>query len=131
MALVATNGGVNITGAFAGRLDFVGSPTNDLISTPGDDDFDEDNHRDDSYDVFVARYDTAGGLQSAVKFGGNGDDWGNAIAQPVASTNVPIGGIFRNTASFNLTNPGASPKVKSAGLQDAFFLSLNLVDDLT
>jgi hypothetical protein len=68
---------------------------------------------------------------SAVKFGGNGDDWGTAIAQPIVNSNAPIGGIFRNTASFNLSTPGASPKQRSAGLQDAFFFTLNLVDDLS
>lgn len=126
---LADDGSVLVSGSFAGRIEFYGARSAAALrSVAGDDDFDDDSNRDDSYDAFVVRYSPRGGFVSAVKVGGNGDDWGNALGFNASSGQLAFAGIFRNTANFGLD--GGSPRVRSNGLQDAFLLGLELDADL-
>jgi hypothetical protein len=128
--LRADGTGVIFSGSFAGRLELYGAKSSAVLnSVEGDDDFEDDGDRDSSFDAFIARYSINGGFVAAQKVGGNGDDWGNAIPiGPPATGTIGFAGIFRNTASFALD--GAGRNVKSAGLQDAFYMTLFVSTDL-
>ena len=80
---VDTTGGVYITGAFRGTAVF---GTASLVSSGAD-------------DIFVAKYDTAGALVWAKRYGGTGADFGAAIAVDSVGNSYVTGG-FKSTATF-------------------------------
>jgi hypothetical protein len=99
---VATDaaGNVYVTGNFSGTADFDPGPATCNLTSAG------------GYDVFVAKYSSAGALLWARRLGGVGDDYGKGIA--VASDgSVCTTGYFGGTAdfdpgpgTFNLTGGG-------------------------
>jgi hypothetical protein len=91
-------GDVLLTGAFAGSLSY-GGPS--LTSAGG-------------YDASLVKLaGTTGAHVWSKRFGGTGDDYGNAVAVGATGT-IALAGYFRNSASFG------GPALTSAGGQDAF-----------
>lgn len=64
-------------------------------------------------DIFVAMYDSDGGIQWVKRAGGTAEDYGNAIAVDIVG-NCYISGYFRETALFDTISRS------SAGVQDIF-----------
>jgi gliding motility-associated-like protein len=89
---VDLSGNVYLTGYFSGTINF-GSTV--LSSTGG------------SYDMFLAKYNSAGVLQWAVKAGGSGYDVGKGIAID-ASGNIYVVGGYTGTPTFGTLTAPAS-----------------------
>jgi Secretion system C-terminal sorting domain len=104
--IVADNSGnTYITGSFNGTLNFNGSATT-LVSS--------------GQDIYLAKYNSTGVLQWAVKGGGVGTDWGQAVALDNAQTGVYITGGFNGTGTF-----GALNLIASGGNNDVFVCRYN------
>ncbi len=100
------NGHVYMTGLFSMTVDFnpVGSGA-DTIASAG------------TYDIFIAKYDTAGNYIWAKGIGGTGTDFGRDIAVDSAG-NAYITGYFAGTADFD---PGAGmDTITATGIYDVF-----------
>ena len=110
---IAVDGAGNVyaTGYFSGTIDFdPGVGVANLVS------------RNNSPDVFVAKFDTTGAYVWAKKIGGSSTDRGNSIAVD-ATGNVHIVGYFSNIATLD---PNIEePSIRSAGSRDIFVLKLD------
>ncbi len=96
-------GNVLLTGSFQGTVDFGGGP---ITSEP-------------TSDIFVAKFDPAGGHLWSQGFGGNFVDRGSGIAVDAAG-DVHVTGQFWNTVDF-----GGGP-ITSAGVIDMFIAKFEL-----
>ncbi len=107
---VGQSDNVFLTGQFRGTSHFDGTTNSNAfqLTTTGPD--------QNQYDVFVAKYSTAGVPQWAKNFGGANGDAGNAIV--TTGGNVVASGYFQDTASFN------GQTLTSAGSLDGFIASL-------
>ncbi len=107
---IDTHGNICITGVFYATVDFdPGAGSVSLTSSGG-------------WDVFAAKYTSAGNLIWARKMGGTASDIGYAIATDTID-NVIVSGWFGGTADFN---PGAATNnLTSAGGDDAFVCKLD------
>lgn len=96
-----------ITGRFSGCADFgLGEPgAAELVSAGGS-------------DVFIARYDAAGGLEWARRAGGNGADEGLGIAA-VEGVGALVTGRFAGLSVFG-PGEGKETSLRSAGADDIF-----------
>jgi hypothetical protein len=96
------SGNVYITGAYQGMATF----STTTKTSAG------------SYDIFVAKYNSAGTVQWVQSAGGTGSDFGFALALD-ASGNVYITGYYAGTATFGTTSK------TSAGSSDIFVAKYN------
>jgi len=106
---VDATGNIYVTGSFKGTSDFdPGAGTTNLTA--------------DSTDIFVAKFNSAGGLIWARAMGGAAEDIAYSLAVDAAG-NVITTGLFRGTSDFN---PGAGTStLTSAGGLDAFISKLD------
>ncbi|NEN25761.1 T9SS type A sorting domain-containing protein [Cryomorpha ignava] len=114
-----SEGNMIIYGSFKGNLDFDPSANNNELNPLG------------TPDLFVAKYDQAGGLLWAFNLGrislNNGMDADGVTID--SNNNICIAGSFSNTVNFN---PLGSPIQKvSAGGKDAFLAKYNSDGQLT
>ncbi len=95
----------------AGNVTMIGSFDKSVSFGEGDD------HRSKGEaDIFIARFDTDGGLKWAHTYGGDREDVGWGIAADAAGNTV-MTGWFQNTVDWGKTT---IPVAKSAGNKDAF-----------
>jgi hypothetical protein len=123
---VSPDGTVILGGAFAGRISFEsGNPDAEFVSVDGDDDdFEEGANRDNSYDGFATRYNSAGVFLESRVYGGEGDDWVNsAVFKHGDDTMAEVGGSFQATALFNGRMTGV--RRKAISIDDLFVLTRN------
>ncbi|WP_193172709.1 SBBP repeat-containing protein [Nisaea nitritireducens] len=103
---VDSSGNSYVTGYFDGTVDFDPSGvTQNLTSAGGN-------------DIFIAKYDSNGGLVWAKNLGGTGGDQGDSI-QVDSSGNSYAAGNFQGTSDFDPS--GVTQNLTSAGGNDAFF----------
>ena len=100
------SGNVYIIGNFAGTADFNPGAGVANLTASG------------TYDIFIAKYNSAGDYVWAKRLGGSGEDAGNAIAVD-GSGNVFIAGSFTGTADFSL-GTGTAINKTATGMYDAF-----------
>ena len=110
---IAVDGSSNVyvTGTFRGNnVDFdPGSGTANLSATG-------------NQDIFVAKYNSSGVYQWAIKIGSSNADYGYAIAAD-ASGNAYVTGYYQGTADFD---PGSgTASLTNAGAQDGFIAKYN------
>ena len=107
---VDSSGNIYTTGYFAETGDFdPGVGTQGLTSSGSD-------------DVFVSKLNSSGGFEWAIKFGGDGMDWGLSVAVD-SSGNVYTTGYFGGTADFD---PGVGTQdLISVSNFDVFVSKLN------
>ena len=98
-------GNICLAGSFSGTLDFDPSGSTANLSSSG------------NSDVFLAKYDTSGNYNWAIRFGGNTTDSGNSIAVDSVN-NIIITGSFRGVADFDPSAGIAS--IAAAGSADIF-----------
>ncbi len=99
-----------VTGYFSNTADFDPGVSTANLSSAG------------SYDVFLAKYDSAGNYAFAIAAGAAGNDRGLKVAVD-NSGNALVTGYFNNTVDFN---PGAgTANVTSNGGNDAFLAKYN------
>lgn len=107
---VGPEGDIYLTGFFSETVDFDPGPGTSELTSAG------------SADVFVARFDSRGGLVWAKRAGGRFGDVGNDLAVG-AGGRVYVTGYFQGEVDLG---PGeAERKLRSAGGLDAFWLSLD------
>ena len=100
------SGNVFVTGFFQNTPDFNPSATTNNLASAGND------------DVFIAKYNSAGAYQWAIKMGGTGGDQGRNGVFSSAAGAVYVTGFFSGTADFD---PSATTNnLVSAGNDDAF-----------
>jgi hypothetical protein len=98
-------GNATVVGRFAGTADFDGGPGSFDLTSAG------------SVDAFLARYDSAGNLIGAIRFGGSDFDQANGVTLDASGAATVTGG-FGGTADFD---PGAATVNRTAvGQTDAF-----------
>ncbi|HIF16144.1 MAG TPA: hypothetical protein EYQ85_02700, partial [Candidatus Poseidoniales archaeon] len=97
------NGNVYVTGTYQNTATF-GSTS--LVSSGG-------------FDIFIAKLNSSGSWQWAVKAGGSSGDFGNGIAVD-SSGNAYVIGLFQGTATFGSTN-----LTSSSGTRDIFIAKLS------
>ncbi|MFM9944523.1 MAG: T9SS type A sorting domain-containing protein [Bacteroidia bacterium] len=101
---------VYVTGVYFNTVDFDPGPSNAYLTSIG------------SSDVFISKYDSAGGFLWAKSVGDTGIEWGNAIAVDSVG-NVFVTGQFQKAVDFD---PGISKHyIATIGFADAFILKLN------
>ena len=106
------SGNTYVTGQYTGTVDFDPGPSATTLTSVGG-----------SQDIFVAKYNTAGGLVWAKSVGGTSNsELGQSIAVD-GSGNVYVTGYFAGTADFD-PGPGTA-SLTSAGPNAAFLLKLD------
>lgn len=106
-------GNVLVIGTFEGTADF--EPGSGSLSNAG------------IFDVYFAKYNTAGNLVWAKRVGGAGPDFGYGISADIEG-NVYIAGNFNGTADFD-PGPGIKNLISSGGF-DAFLAKYNAAGEL-
>ena len=110
-AAIDSQGNVLVTGAFSGRTDLDDGPGLTTLTSAGS-----------NGDAFAAKFNAAGVLQWARRFGGTGADGGLGIAIDGDDNSVIIG-QFQGTAGFD---PGISTlNLTSAGGNDVFVVKFS------
>lgn len=114
LGIVASNTDVYLTGQFSQTANF-NSPSaagsNEIVSAG-------------EYDVFIAKYTSAGVLQWVKRAGGSGEDLGVGIT--LAGTDVYLTGAFNSTANFNTpSSSGGANDLVSDNLRDIFIAKYN------
>ncbi|CAN5655282.1 hypothetical protein BH09PLA1_BH09PLA1_17270 [soil metagenome] len=128
IAADANGDGVFVTGGFYGSADFdPGRGRTILTSTLGVEKFRDanDGDRDNSYDAFLWKLDSAGRFVFANRFGAASDDYGVAIDVDPSSGNVLIAGQFRGTV-----RPSANSRLRASGKEDSFVSLYSALGDL-
>ncbi|MBL0314573.1 MAG: SBBP repeat-containing protein [Flavobacteriales bacterium] len=102
-------GNVYVTGGFQGNVDFDESSNTNILDPNGN-------------DIFITKYDPAGGLVWAKQIGGSGNDHGRSIIADDTG-NVYVSGYFSSNCDFD---PSASTQIlTSEGSYDYFIVKLN------
>ncbi len=112
---VDIDGNVYTVGRFEESADFDPSDETNFISSLGFE------------DMFIAKFDPAGELIWADRFGGTGTVLGTSIAVD-DDANIYVTGAFQDTIIFN--PPGSTPTLISAGGQDIIVMKLNTDGDV-
>ncbi len=76
-----------------------------------------------NYDIFLAKYNSAGTFQWAQRSGGTSFDYATSVA--ISGSDVYITGSFSGTANFNTPSATGSNEVTSAGRNDIFLAKYN------
>lgn len=108
-AIAVSGTDVFITGTFSNTIDF------NTPSAPGTNEITSDNNSDD---IFLAKYNSAGDFQWARRAGGSGTDEANGIA--VSGSAIYVTGVFRGITNFNTPSAVGSNEITSAGGKDMF-----------
>ena len=105
---VDASGSVLVTGGFSGTSSFVNQAgsTFSTVDSAG------------LEDIFIAKYDSTGAVQWAMRAGGGMLDRGSGVAVD-ASGNIFVTGYFGGTANF-----GASHTITAAGFRDVFIAKI-------
>jgi uncharacterized repeat protein (TIGR01451 family) len=104
-------GNVYVTGAFKTSVDFDPGTNEEIINSEG------------SFDIFISKFDSNGGLLWVRTIGGTSYDYAMTLTTD-NNQNIYVGGFFQSTMDFD---PGVAEHNLSAisGSADAFILSLN------
>jgi hypothetical protein len=113
---IDNSGDILLTGYFTDTVDFDPGPSNYDLATTGINLF---------YDIFVAKYSTAGSLIWAKNYGGTDNDYGTAITSDLAG-NICITGYFTDSIVFDSLS---GELFLSPFSNDIFILKLNSSGD--